>query len=89
MAGTVGVQGKLGAQAQVPNAASTWKDLADNVNPTASNLTGQAVGGIFWRYWLRCFCCYNDQVLPNASQSVEVWNEFFNSEFFSHVVLFC
>src|SRR5262249_11989342 len=34
--------GKLGAQAQVPNAAGTWKDLTDNVNLLANNLTVQA-----------------------------------------------
>src|SRR5207247_1673392 len=41
VARTVGVQGKLGAQAQVPNAAGTWKDLTDNVNLLANNLTVQ------------------------------------------------
>ena len=41
VARTVGVQGKLGAQAQVPNAAETWKDLTDNVNLLANNLTVQ------------------------------------------------
>src|SRR5947207_1925485 len=37
----VGTDGKLGGQAQVPGAAGTWKDLTDNVNPMAANLTGQ------------------------------------------------
>ncbi len=37
----VGTQGKLGGQAQVPGVAGTWKDLTDNVNAMASNLTGQ------------------------------------------------
>ncbi len=37
----VGTEGKLGGQADVPNAAGTWKDLTDNVNFMASNLTGQ------------------------------------------------
>jgi HAMP domain-containing protein/CheY-like chemotaxis protein/nitrogen-specific signal transduction histidine kinase len=37
----VGTDGKLGGQAQVPGAAGTWKDLTDNVNFMASNLTGQ------------------------------------------------
>ncbi|NVJ08082.1 HAMP domain-containing protein [Myxococcus sp. AM001] len=41
VARTVGVEGKLGAQAQVPGAAGTWKDLTDNVNLMASNLTAQ------------------------------------------------
>src|SRR6202011_1066039 len=41
VAKTVGVEGKLGAQAQVPNVAGTWKDLTDNVNLLANNLTGQ------------------------------------------------
>src|SRR6185503_750081 len=37
----VGTDGKLGGQAQVPGVAGTWKDLTDNVNFMASNLTGQ------------------------------------------------
>jgi len=37
----VGTEGKLGGQAQVPGAAGTWKDLTDNVNFMASNLTAQ------------------------------------------------
>jgi HAMP domain-containing protein/signal transduction histidine kinase/CheY-like chemotaxis protein len=41
VARTVGVEGKLGAQAQVPGVAGTWKDLTDNVNLLANNLTAQ------------------------------------------------
>jgi CheY-like chemotaxis protein/HAMP domain-containing protein/signal transduction histidine kinase len=37
----VGVEGKLGGQASVPGAAGTWKDLTDNVNGLAANLTNQ------------------------------------------------
>jgi len=37
----VGSDGKLGGQAQVPGVAGTWKDLTDNVNAMAANLTGQ------------------------------------------------
>src|SRR5882672_10023195 len=37
----VGTEGKLGGQAIVPGVAGTWKDLTDNVNAMASNLTGQ------------------------------------------------
>ncbi|MGQ2979864.1 MAG: HAMP domain-containing protein, partial [Polaromonas sp.] len=37
----VGTDGKLGGQAQVPGVAGTWKDLSDNVNSMADNLTGQ------------------------------------------------
>ncbi len=37
----VGSEGKLGGQAQVPGVAGTWKDLTDNVNFMAGNLTGQ------------------------------------------------
>lgn len=37
----VGTEGKLGGQAQVPDVAGTWKDLTENVNSMASNLTGQ------------------------------------------------
>src|SRR5438067_1143292 len=41
VARTVGVEGKLGAQAEVPGVAGTWKDLTDNVNLMAWNLTPQ------------------------------------------------
>src|SRR6266513_2602473 len=37
----VGVEGRLGGQARVPGAAGTWKDLTDNVNGLAANLTTQ------------------------------------------------
>src|SRR5438445_4266817 len=37
----VGIEGKLGGQAHVPGVAGTWKDLTDNVNMMANNLTGQ------------------------------------------------
>ncbi|MDQ3230472.1 MAG: ATP-binding protein, partial [Pseudobdellovibrionaceae bacterium] len=40
----VGIEGKLGAQARVPGVAGTWKDLTDNVNIMASNLTTQVRG---------------------------------------------
>src|SRR5258707_3192105 len=40
----VGVEGKLGGQADVPGVAGTWKDLTDNVNFMASNLTTQVRG---------------------------------------------
>src|SRR5437867_5626615 len=36
-----GTEGKLGGQAMVPGVAGTWKDLTDNVNSMAGNLTGQ------------------------------------------------
>src|SRR4030081_686284 len=36
-----GTEGRLGGQAQVPGVAGTWKDLTDNVNSMASNLTAQ------------------------------------------------
>src|SRR5262249_27671601 len=41
MAREVGVQGRLGGQASVPGAAGTWKNLTDNVNQLAANLTTQ------------------------------------------------
>ena len=41
VAAEVGTDGKLGGQAEVPGVAGTWKDLTDNVNFMASNLTGQ------------------------------------------------
>src|SRR2546429_580924 len=37
----VGTEGKLGGQAEVKGVSGTWKDLTDNVNFMASNLTGQ------------------------------------------------
>lgn len=37
----VGTEGKLGGQARVPNVGGTWKDLTDNVNTMATNLTTQ------------------------------------------------
>src|SRR4051794_11920430 len=37
----VGTEGKLGGQAKVPGVAGVWKDLTDNVNSMAANLTGQ------------------------------------------------
>jgi signal transduction histidine kinase/DNA-binding response OmpR family regulator/HAMP domain-containing protein len=41
VARAVGVEGKLGGQAKVPGAAGTWKDLTDNVNQLAANLSTQ------------------------------------------------
>jgi HAMP domain-containing protein/signal transduction histidine kinase/CheY-like chemotaxis protein len=41
VARTVGVEGKLGVQAEVPGVAGTWKDLTDNVNLLANNLSTQ------------------------------------------------
>src|SRR5207249_1788752 len=41
VAGEVGTEGKLGGQAQVKGAAGVWKDLTDNVNLMAANLTAQ------------------------------------------------
>ncbi len=41
VAGEVGVEGRLGGQANVPGAAGTWRDLTDNVNQLAANLTNQ------------------------------------------------
>jgi signal transduction histidine kinase/HAMP domain-containing protein/CheY-like chemotaxis protein len=40
----VGTEGKLGGQAEVPGVAGTWKDLTDNVNVMATNLTDQVRG---------------------------------------------
>jgi HAMP domain-containing protein len=40
----VGTEGKLGGQASVPSVAGVWKDLTDNVNYMASNLTTQVRG---------------------------------------------
>jgi len=44
VAGEVGTDGKLGGQAKVEGVAGTWKDLTDNVNTMASNLTDQVRG---------------------------------------------
>ncbi|MDP1711229.1 MAG: hypothetical protein Q8K86_02070 [Candidatus Nanopelagicaceae bacterium] len=40
----VGMDGKLGGQANVPGVAGTWKNLTDNVNSMATNLTNQVRG---------------------------------------------
>src|SRR5207244_12427941 len=37
----VGIEGKLGGQANGPGASGTWRDLTDNVNQLAANLTSQ------------------------------------------------
>ncbi|MGZ3720815.1 MAG: HAMP domain-containing protein, partial [Bdellovibrionota bacterium] len=37
----VGIEGKLGGQAKVPGAVGTWRELTDNVNQLAGNLTSQ------------------------------------------------
>ena len=37
----VGTEGKLGGQAEVRGVSGTWKDLTDNVNSLAGNLTSQ------------------------------------------------
>ena len=37
----VGTEGKLGGQAEVKGVAGTWKDLTDNVNSMAGNLTAR------------------------------------------------
>ena len=37
----VGTEGKLGGQAEVGGVSGTWKDLTDNVNFMACNLSGQ------------------------------------------------
>ena len=37
----VGIEGKLGGQAKVPGAMGTWRQLTDNVNQLAGNLTTQ------------------------------------------------
>src|SRR2546428_3082850 len=37
----VGTEGKLGGQARVKGVAGAWKDLTDNVNSMAANLTSQ------------------------------------------------
>src|SRR5258707_570891 len=39
----VGTEGKLGGQAEVPGVGRTWKDLTDNVNSMAGNLTAQVL----------------------------------------------
>ena len=41
MAREVGTEGILGGQANVPNVAGIWKELTDNVNFMAANLTSQ------------------------------------------------
>ena len=48
MAREVGTEGKLGGQANVSGVAGTWKDLTENVNQLAANLTNQmrAIGEV-------------------------------------------
>ncbi|MCP4283966.1 MAG: response regulator, partial [Gammaproteobacteria bacterium] len=48
VANEVGVEGRLGVQAKVPGARGTWRDLTDNVNELAENLTTQvrAIGDV-------------------------------------------
>ena len=48
MARDVGVEGQLGGQADVPGAAGVWRDLTNNVNELAGNLTRQvrAIGDV-------------------------------------------
>src|SRR5256886_2327551 len=48
LAREVGIEGRLGGQASVPGAAGTWRDLTDNVNQLAANLTSQvrAIGEV-------------------------------------------
>ena len=43
----VGTEGKLGGQAHVKGVAGTWKDLTDNVNTMAANLTGESYCCLF------------------------------------------
>src|ERR1700692_4529210 len=43
VAGEVGTEGKLGGQAHVKGVGGVWKDLTDNVNGMAGNLTGQVL----------------------------------------------
>ncbi|MFO7177340.1 MAG: HAMP domain-containing protein, partial [Pseudomonadota bacterium] len=44
LAREVGMEGKLGGEAKVPNVSGVWKDLTDNVNVMAANLTKQVRG---------------------------------------------
>ena len=46
----VGTDGNLGGQACVPGVAGTWKDLTDNVNVMAANLTAQVRGIVKGRH---------------------------------------
>ncbi len=47
----VGTEGKLGVQAEVRGVAGTWKDLTDNVNSMAGNLTGQVRNTAYFRLY--------------------------------------
>ena len=57
LAREVGTEGKLGGQAGVPGVAGTWKDLTDNVNFMASNLTGQVPTSPKWQPRLPVATC--------------------------------
>jgi hypothetical protein len=50
----VGVEGKLGGQANVPGAAGTWRDLTDNVNQLATNSSATRTSGTFRSTSSRC-----------------------------------
>src|ERR1051325_10309758 len=52
----VGTEGKLGGQAQVPGVDGVWKDLTDNVNTMAANLTGQVRAIAEVATGTRCLC---------------------------------
>ena len=45
----VGTEGKLGGQAEVAGVSGTWRDLTENVNSMASNLTDQVRNIAPWR----------------------------------------
>ena len=44
VAGEVGIEGKLGGQAEVPGMAGTWQELTESVNVMANNFTNQVRG---------------------------------------------
>ena len=50
VAGEVGTEGKLGGQAQVKGVGGVWKDLTNNVNSMAANLTAQVRVSFFCVY---------------------------------------
>ncbi len=78
VASEVGIEGKLGAQAKVPGVSGTWKDLTDNVNVMASNLTEQ-VRGIIRVVTAVAEGDLNQKLVLNARGEVAALGETINS----------
>ena len=65
----VGTEGKLGGQAMVRGVAGTWKDLTDNVNSMAGNLTARSATSPRWRPRSRRATCRRRSPSTSAAKS--------------------